>query len=370
MTVETFQMRTSERASFKRCPQKWHWSIVEGLKPLRAKTPLWFGSAWHEGMAAWYLKGLERGPHPAETFSATLAGDRKFLVANEEDELVYEDARAMGIEMAERYVETYGIDETWEVIAIEQPFQVWIPHPSLPKKRWLRYVGTWDGVIRDLLTGEVWLIEHKTAASLGTAHLPLDDQAGSYWMVANSKLRQMGVLKPGESIAGIRYSFARKARKDERPTDSQGRVTNKPIKKHFIEALSAAHVEGVSDKWKLETLAEKAEELKLVVLGDVSAVQPAPYFLREDVYRSVNQRKKMLQKIQNEALIMEGMRRGTLPLFKTPTQFGGMPCTSCEFFRLCRMDEQGDEFLQDFKESEFTVVDPYADHRYRKSSDG
>lgn len=366
------ELRTSERSAMKRCPQKWYWAYVEGLRPLRPKTPLWFGSAWHEAMAAWYLNGTNRGPHPAETFSASLEGDRSFLVGDEEDEKVYEDARELGVDMGEHYVEHYGRDESLFFIAVEQTFQVWLPAID-GRKRFIRYLGTFDGVYRDLATGEHWLMEHKTTAGLGIEHLQLDDQGGTYFAVASAKLRKMGVLKKNEEIAGVMYNYVRKQKRDLRPQNAQGLRTNKPLKAHYIEALA-----GV-DNWTAEQLTKmKIDELEgiaagnmIQVLGDVSQKQPAPYFDRWPIYRTQAERRTIIKQIQTEASFIEGWRDGTLPLFKTPVQIGAGACAhQCEFFRMCQLHQQGDAGWEEFRDTMFERQDPYADHRRdRKSSD-
>jgi hypothetical protein len=326
----SFDIRTSERSTFKRCPQQWWWSYVEQIKPLRAKTPLWFGSAWHIGMAEWYQPGLTRGAHPAETFDKVLEGDRSMLVRNEEDEAVYDNAREVGIAMANHYVDTWGKDEHMYMLATERPFQVWIPHPHfVDKKRWVRYVGTIDGVYRDERTGEIWLLENKTAAALRVDHLPLDDQAGAYWALMKTRLIRMGVLNPGENIAGIMYNHARKAVVDDRPQNAQGLFLNKD--------------------------------------GTVSKRQPPPYHLRTPVYRSVAERATQIHRIQDEALYMQAVKSGKMPVLKHVRY----DCPSmCDYFKLCKMHESGSEAFEDFKEMEFTSWDPYADHNNRKSADG
>src|SRR3546814_7851105 len=130
--------------------------------------------------------------------------------------------------MMEGYVDRYGEDDHWDVIATEQTFNLLISDPRVARlpsgklKALIRYVGTFDGVYRDTGTGEIFLMEHKTAAGISTAHLPLDDQAGSYWYVATRVLRKQGLIGPRESIAGIMYNFMRKGLPDDRPTNERG----------------------------------------------------------------------------------------------------------------------------------------------------
>ena len=359
------------------------------LSPLRSSSPLWFGTAIHEALAEWYQPGFKRGRDLVETFTASLDGDRKVLVRkfNEEDEKEYMDAREMGILMLTRYKEVYGLDPDWDVIATEQPFRLFFARKKstvfgqeIPAMaRWLRYLGTIDGVYRDRESGEIWLMEHKTAAAIDVNHLPLDDQAGAYWAVAGLILRKMGILKPGEDIAGIMYNFLRKALPETRTVDEQGKVRNKPQKKHYVEALmnhygqdsTAEEMESWAKdlpKMKVDELEELAEVQKLVVYGEVSAQQPPPFFERFPVYRSKGERKTQLERIRTEAFFAESFRSGALPLYKTP----GRDCRyMCEFHRMCLLHEQGDmESVEEFKQTQFKTRDPYADHHEKKSAEG
>ena len=377
--MPVLEMRTSERAALKQCAQKWWWQNVEGLTPVRAANPLWFGSAVHEGLAGWYLLGSKRGPHPAETFSNFLEGDRSVLVTNEDEEQQYVDARQMGIDMLERYVNFYGKDDDWEVIAVEKTFQILMKRkartvfgvdiPALDK--WLRYVGTIDGVYRNRITGEIWLMEHKTAASIRVDHLPLDDQAGSYWALAGMMLRKAGLIGPKEEIAGITYNFLRKAPDDPRPKNEEGLYTNKPVKDDYIAALdpfyeltgkeTAAALAGLAEEF---AKSEVGIENNFVVLGEVSKSQPPAYFERFPVYRSRGERQKMLDRIRDEAFFAEAYRSGDLPVTKSPSK----DCAWCSFNRMCQLDESGDQIAVDeFKETQFVFRDPYAAHQKKSA---
>lgn len=369
------EMRTSERRGLKSCAQQWWWDQVEGLVPNRAATPLWFGTAVHEALAGWYIPGTVRGANPIETFMSVLEGDRAVLVTNEEEEQEYVDSRELGIDMLTRYLDHYGDEEWKDYIAAEYAGAVVFPRPErtangvvIPEmKRWLKYHFTWDGVYRDLRTDELWLDEHKTAASIWNDFLPLDDQAGSYWAIAVPLLRKKGLLGPKEEIAGIMYNFLRKAVGDTRPIDEEGFRRNKPTKKeHYIAALEAEY--EVDEKMTLAVLQATAEEAGIEVWGDVSASQPPPYFERFAVYRSRGERATMIRRIKDEAIIKEGLLNGSIPLTKSPSV---MNCRMCKFKRLCELDEQGDYLsVQEFKDVAFGKRDPYDVYRNRKSAEG
>jgi len=361
----TLQVRTSERRCYKRCPQQWWWTYVEGLKALRAANPLWFGQAIHVALAEWYRPGLERGPHPVETFKKALEGDRLVRVTNEEEEREFVDARELGVEMLMNYIKEYGNDEQWFVIATEQQFSVWLSSFT-GKKRHLNYIGTLDGVFRYLPTGEIRMMEHKTAASIILTHLPLDDQAGSYWAFARSILRKLGGelgIRDGEDIAAIEYNFLRKAKADTRPVNERGQRCNKPTKQHFLDAFASIGMQGSDlSKLKVVELETLARDKNLVVFGDESKLQPPPLFERPLVRRDPQERKVQIRRIKVEGWYMEETRNGSLPLFKNPTK----DCSwDCPFHQMCQLHEQGaDADVDDFKEAMFRIGDPYMNEEF------
>lgn len=361
-------LRTSERRTFKRCQWRWWMSYREGMKPVGAEsTPLWFGTGIHLGLAEWYIPGVKRGIHPAETF-AKYAGDAltsvKVADATEERVAQYEDGKELGIILLEEYVRHWGHDEKWHFIQAEQTFSVDVPWPGNDRQQLyevdentgllVEYKGTYDGVYRDLETGLIELLETKSAKAVQTTHLTLDDQAGSYYAVATHTLRKDGLIGPKESIKGINYNFLRKAMPDERPKDAEGYATNKPVKEHYLAALPEAH-----PKDKLEDLKKLAEISGVEVLGDRSKTQPLPLFTRYMVNRTTAERKSQLSRIQDEAVQMQALRDHILPLTKNPNR----DCSwDCDFFDMCELHERGGDW-ETLKRVGFRRQDPYADHR-------
>lgn len=373
-----FRIRTSERRSFKRCQKRWEWDYKEGLKPLRDSNPLWFGQAVHIALAEWYKPGFERGEHPARVFERVLEGDRQVRIPDteyESDVAEFISAKKLGVDMLERYVATFGQDSDWEFIQPEMSFQIRFAHPVTGEADWLEYVGTFDGVFRyvgeptaEHAPGEIWLLENKTAASIQIHHLPLDDQAGSYWAVAGEVLADKGILKPGEEIAGIMYNFLRKVPEDPRPKNAHGMYTNSPQKQHYLDALTKWARENVnrvmpSAKMSIKELEAMALEAGLQVLGDVSKQQPPPYYERIPVYRSRGERATMLQRIVDEGLHIEQARRDRplLPIIKNPTR----DCEwDCSFRSMCKLHEAGEDW-QEFRDTMFKVWSPYEDHEIK-----
>jgi len=360
------ELRTSERKTWGDCPQQWWWSYVEELAPIRKANALWFGALWHDAMALWYLQGKHRGPHPAETLEKTINQHRRIFVNSEEEEEEVIDARELGIAMGIGYVDKYGNDEQWDILAIEKTAALIFRRDGEP---FLRYLLTIDGLYRDLETGEIFILEHKTAKAVKIGHLRLDNQAGSYYAAAPYVLPLAKLLKPGERIAGIQYNYARKAKPDERPVNSRGMYTNKPTKAHYVAALAGrvqtARVgqllgEVALSRFSLDDLTMLAAEHGIIVLGEESKTQPAPYFVRPDpVYRTPAEQETQLLRIQDEAFYMNQMRTGALPVIKTP----GEHCNWCPFKEMCELDEYDQDAAEGFKQARMIHRDPYEQYR-------
>jgi hypothetical protein len=370
--VTTPIIRTSERRDFKRCPWRWWQAWRKGLVPVGSVSDaLWFGTGVHIALASHYCgPGLKRGPHPAVTFGKWATAEMRFIKTSDkfgngaratiEEKLV--PALELGTTLLEEYIRTYGPDDSWWVIAPEQSGQVSVPDPTDPQQVLAIYGFTYDLVFRDLIDEQIWLGEHKTAKAIMLDHLPLDDQAGSYWAVAGPQLQADGLLGKREKIAGIMYNFLKKSLPDTRPRNAQGMYTNQPGKADYIEVLKdvvAGHSAPSLGKLKLESLAEIARGYGIQVFGEVSKLQPKPLFVREAVFRTARERGSQIDHIQTEALHMRAFREGTLPLYKNPTK----DCQwDCSFYNLCLLDEGGGDARQ-YQRAMYSVADPYASHR-------
>lgn len=297
-----------------------------GLVP-KGQTPdaLWFGIGVHLSLASWYGKGKKRGPHPAETFALWSAGEERDIRAqhadrNSEwyDEAKFLDARELGVSMLEGYVAKYDKDQGLFVVAIEQQFRIAVTSQG---EKVAVFGSTFDGVVRDLADGRIYLFEHKTAGQISLAYLELDDQAGAYWAVANAVLRAQGLIGPSEFISGILYNFLRKSLEDPRPVNSDGQRLN--------------------------------------LDGGVSKKQPPDRYVRHIVERSPAEQRTQLERMADEVVVMNAMRSGEIPVFKNTTR----DCTWCEFFTMCTLHERGGESWKTVMKADFRVEDPYADRR-------
>jgi hypothetical protein len=323
-------LRASERATFADCQWRWWMSWREGLVPrTQVATPLWFGTIAHAALAAWYCgPGTLRGPFPVETWDK-LAGEslRSIKFLNESDEAEYVSGQELGHVLMEEYIKFHGDDAHMLVISPEWSGQLDIPWPKdqalydvRAGEMLVRYAWTMDLVWRHADTGWIWMEEHKTASSISTAHLRMDNQAGSYWATAQRTLRERGLIGLNDRVHGIEYNFIRKAMPDPRPRDDEGYCTNKD--------------------------------------GTRSKVQPKPLFERHMVHRSSAERASQLRRIQDEALHMRAVRDGLLPVTKRPDR----RCGWCQFKTMCELHEASGNW-EEFKRLQFRVEDPYASHR-------
>jgi hypothetical protein len=321
--MDTPLIRTSERATFKRCRQKWWWGHVQGLRLERQTKPaLVFGDLFHQSLAAYYKPGVKRGPHPSKTFEKLYMqyideqGKLKIADMDNEDERV--DLGELGIEVLNNYISQYGKDEDIEIIYPEHPFRVQLKDLG-GKPFW--YIGRFDALFKWRTTGEKGLLEHKTGSEDLKPHLQLDEQAGSYWTFAPMHLRKLGIMESGEELDIILYNFARKAKKDLRPQNEEGLYLNKD--------------------------------------GSVSKKQPPPLFERIAVYRDPDDRKEQMRRIRAEAFEMRLVKQGKLPVYKNPTK----NCTwDCVFMNMCELHETSSDW-ESYRDQMFVVGDPYEDYR-------
>lgn len=315
-------LRTSERSSYKRCRFAWDLAYNQELKPKRSSPPLRFGSLVHAAMEERYILGKKRGEHPALAFERLyeeeLKEQEKFGFKDEDG--TWHDALALGVDMLEHFVDVYGDDDEWEVLATECAFQVPV---KTTKTYQLVYVGQIDGVWRNRRTKDIYLKDWKTTKSISatnTNYLTLDDQPAAYWTFGPEYLRMTGYLKKTQKLRGIHFTYLRKAMRDERPRNAHGECLNKD--------------------------------------GSVSKNQPAPYFKNVPTHRTEAEMDSTWNRVQAEAREMRLVREGKLDILKSP---GAMNCAMCGYRDVCELHESGQDW-EAFRDQTLVHWDPYAAH--------
>ena len=328
-------MRNSERKPLNRCAQQWDWSILQGLTPAAPGKAQWFGQGIHLALAHYYQPGLKRNTDMIDVWREFADEEGEILRVHSTkglDEEEFVEAKALGEAMLLGYMEEYGGDENWDVIATEQHFQVRIPYEeSNPFRAYLEAMGldpdyfeldgTFDGVYRDLVSRRLKLMEHKTAGSIRIGHLNLDNQAGTYWAVAHTVLKHLGILSGRQNISEITYNFLRKAMPDQRERDPEtGQRLNKD--------------------------------------GSISKRQPPKLYVRHPVRRRPQERTQQIARLKGEVGLSLAYRSGEVTIGKNP----GDHCAWCPFKEMCELHEQNAAW-EDFRDMMFTKRDPYEDHR-------
>lgn len=319
---------SSERVTYKRCKKKWYWAWRRGLIPkLKQFGALDLGNWLHDGLAEWYGEGRERHGEldklvvwAAETAmqQAHVDGAPDYILEQAEPLVALAEA------MAKSYVDFYGKDDKIFVIRAEIPLEFLIPNSA--GKVIAKHKLKPDLVFLDQY-GHVWLMEHKTAKSIKTEHLTLDDQARPYGAMAEPALRKLGIIGPNRKFAGIMYNFLRKALVDLRPTNAKGQYLNKN--------------------------------------GSISKSQPPAYYVRHPQRMTSKQKIKTLTRVQDETMEITEMTMRLRTKDLDPDRLPKTPHKSCDklcpFFTMCVAEESGTDIRQ-MERDMFVRKDPYLYH--------
>lgn len=182
----------SEIDSYRQCPFKHQLQYSERWVAPIDSTPLDRGKRTHAALENWYAdpfrydnpkKAMERAKQQAGLYD--LNGDP------------LDDIAATVSWMLDGYLEKWGTDPQWEIIAIEHPVEIRLPGTTTKIK------GKIDLLVRDQ-QNRLWLIDHKTGSTLPkTKDLDLDVQFAVYaW----------AMMKLGKPVHGMIYNSLRTQR--------------------------------------------------------------------------------------------------------------------------------------------------------------
>jgi hypothetical protein len=176
----------SELASYRQCPLKHELEYNQRwTKPQREDGALARGSAWHAILEDHYRAMMlaQNGKNSPELrMRAAIQAGRKRLATMRND-VNY----PLLVWMYDGYLERYPNQAAeWHIQSVERKFVA--PLPDLWKKRpegsLMPRIGIkvrLDLVVRDMETGGLWVVDHKSGADLPTQQdLEIDDQFGLY----------------------------------------------------------------------------------------------------------------------------------------------------------------------------------------------
>ncbi len=171
----------SELRDGRQCLLKHHLSWVEGWTPQIEAAPLSKGRLFHDVMQAHYNALAVYGDYQTAA--------ERVLYACEDDEI-----RSLVEWMYEGYLEAYGDDEDWEILAVEEAREVWLP-TATGARSGFRLKVRFDLLVRDQ-QDRVWLVDHKTGSRFPSEiALDLQDQDSLYqWALERVWVPVYGVI--------------------------------------------------------------------------------------------------------------------------------------------------------------------------------
>ncbi|BCV23332.1 PD-(D/E)XK nuclease family protein [Gelria sp. Kuro-4] len=199
------ELHASEIVTYNLCPRMYRYQYVDRLVPNVTDHKPFLGRGVHKGLEVYYSSS----PHNAEAGlaayvqwiqeeTAKMSTDMPPDVAEQ-----YQKDFELGQKMLEHYFSWAQANDGFEVVSMEQPFEVpiWTPRGRRAPK--VKHVGRFDGIVRDIY-GSLWLMEFKTYSQVPSeSDLRLDQQAGYYLVAARQ-------LFPDDTVAGIIYTILKK----------------------------------------------------------------------------------------------------------------------------------------------------------------
>ena len=192
MAVEPIIVSYSELDTFRQCPLKHALAYkARWKKPPKADSALAKGSLYHMVMEA-HFKEIKAEQDKHGKAGRIPLKDEKALLKRIHDEIVvpmlidtrtgeyFSDVHDLIHWMYQGYVEKWGINREWRIVAVEH--QIVIPlRDARGRKSRYHIKMKIDLLIRDRATGNMWVVDHKSGANLPTQmDLEIDDQFGLY----------------------------------------------------------------------------------------------------------------------------------------------------------------------------------------------
>ena len=312
-------IHTTDRMVFKSCRMKWDFtsSLRRNLQSPRAGTALTFGTAWHAGLESYYdprhgERDIERAKHAlSESLKLWFMG---LPSPSTEDEMEYDEGRMLGLQMLDNYGEYARKHDRFNVLWVEQAFEIPIPGTSL------RYSLKPDAVVEDF-SNRIWVMEHKSADKLpdNTEYLLMDEQCGSYiWGVQQAK---------GIRAEGVLYNIARKRVPGKLKVLKNGNLSTDKrtiISYDAAKAQIIGHYGSIPPDYQeyLEYLQGKAEQ----------------FFYRENVRRNAREIEYLAKMIAVEA---NEMTDPNIAIYRNPNRFN---CSGCAFVGPCLSKYEGGDY--------------------------
>jgi hypothetical protein len=229
----------SELDTARQCPLKHHLSYDR--RWTKAPAPggaLAKGSLYHMVMETHYkvLKQVQdehKGRIPKGLVKPTLLEARNACYAYLVDERTGEflsEVHDLIAWMYDGYVDNYGVDEEYRLVAIEQQIITPLPDENGNDSRY-HLKAKLDLIVREWSTGFLWVWDHKSGGNLPTSmDLEIDDQFGLYvW----------AMRKAGKKVLGAIHS-ANRTQRNKTPMTLESRMSRTYLNRTDVECQNIA----------------------------------------------------------------------------------------------------------------------------------
>lgn len=165
------------------CRLAWHLGYREGWRPVRSATPLEFGLAVHKALEEYYGNQAD----PVKVFADVWDSREGVLDPSE-----FREHRDLGVAMLRGYREHYRGKDNFEVLATEHLLSRPLPTPTGGTSKCILNARL-DGLVRNLVDGHLYVLEHKTFSRLTPSWLELDHQMTSQVWLGRHLAETLGV---------------------------------------------------------------------------------------------------------------------------------------------------------------------------------
>jgi hypothetical protein len=217
--AKTIVCSYSELDSYRQCRLKHQFGYIERWRTETTSPALNRGKLFHQVIEQHYLMlRLQTRGELTDALYKQHVGAIRDLLHNPETGTQSEDQELIEW-MYQGYIECYGKDPRWKVLAVEHKVEEYLPTDRGGRSS-IKLKGTIDLIVRDMEMGGLWIVDHKTCKNLPKGReLDLDDQFGLYqWLLR----------KRGNDIRGIWHNAVRTERLKTREMDMPERFKRTP----------------------------------------------------------------------------------------------------------------------------------------------
>ncbi len=250
-------MSYSELDTYRQCPLKHQWSYVERWRrPSAADGALAKGSLFHLVMETHYGVLQKHDRKTPTSCEAALAESREAVKIHLYDQKTgsQSETQALIEWMFDGYLAKWGADPDWDIVGIEQAFQLPLIDDAGQESPY-QLKGKIDLVVRDRMTGHLWVVDHKSGANLpNMMDLEIDDQFGLYsWA-----MKQLGT-----PVLGAIHNAARTTRNTADFPDYTGKLSPQTLEQRHLRTLlnrSEVELQAIArDAWAVAANAYPVE---------------------------------------------------------------------------------------------------------------